>query len=71
VNPSGEHKIATVALYVHELAAMRNVMRVTTIQRSLAADLLQIQRLGIMMTSISSIDSGPAREPLAAPMAAE
>jgi hypothetical protein len=46
-------------------------MAVTTNKRNVAADLLQMQRREIMMTSISSIASGAARGPLAAPMAAE
>jgi hypothetical protein len=50
---------------------LREVITATTNDRNLAADLLQMQQLEIMLTSVSSIVSGAARGPLATPMAAE
>jgi hypothetical protein len=61
-------------LYVHELAAMRDVMRVTTIQRVFAADSLQMQPAEATLTSSGCNMKEQWRgsiEPLAAAMATE
>jgi hypothetical protein len=61
-------------LYVHELAAMRNVMRVVTIQRNLAADLLQIQPAEAAFTPVGCVMKEQwcgSIEPLVAAMAAQ
>jgi hypothetical protein len=47
------------------------VIAVTTGERNLAADLLQVQQLEIMITRKSSIATGAASGPLAGTIAAE
>jgi len=64
------HKIATVALY-DPSSRLPEVIAVTTNERNLAADLLQMRQLEIMITSISSIASGAATGPLVGTIAAE
>jgi hypothetical protein len=59
---------------VHDLVIMKGVMRVTTIQRNLAADLLQIQPAEASLTPVGcdmKEQWGGSIEPLAAAMAAE
>ena len=58
----------------HESAAMRDAMRVTTIQRNLAADLLQIQPADAALTPVGCDLKEQwcgLIEPLAAAMAAQ
>ena len=59
---------------VHDLVIMKGVMRVTTIQRNLAADLLQIQPAEASLTLVGCDMKEQWRgtiEPLAAAMAAQ
>ena len=59
---------------VHDLVIMKGVMRVTTIQRNLAADLLQIQPADAALTPVGCDLKEQwcgLIEPLAAAMAAQ